>query len=195
LVFSLLLSQHLKQTQQPKIDVDQIILDEQNRTKELLTKILPDLPAVDDADDYAKWLEHAAVYIKTQLTSSSSVVDKQTTTNDNGNSLDGATTTTYKIHHSHNNGSAGDDEDTQQANKASQGDVSTLLLKNVELQKVLDEYKNNLAKAYQLLDSLQAKADEQDNHWRKVVQAKENEVVLLKAATNNVTTAPQEQQS
>jgi hypothetical protein len=183
----------LKQTQQPKIDVDQIILDEQNRTKELLTKILPDLPAVtgDDADDYAKWIEHAAVYIKTQLTCSSSVVDKQTTTNDNGNSLDGATTT-YKIHHSHNNGSAGDDEETA---KASQGDVSTLLLKNVELQKVVDEYKNNLAKAYQLLDSLQAKADEQDNHWRKVVQAKENEMVLLKAATNNVTTAPQEQQS
>jgi hypothetical protein len=68
------------------------------------------------------------------------------------------------------------------------------LIKNVELQQVVDEYKNNLAKAYQMLDSLQSKADEQD----RVVQAKERELVLLKKGgitTNNVPIEQQEQES
>ncbi|XP_001649213.2 ribosome-binding protein 1 isoform X2 [Aedes aegypti] len=183
----------------PKVDIDKVILEEQNRTKDLLVKLLPQeivsaLPL--DATNFHSWLESAVTCIREQQ----ECVRLSATTTPSNNS-------TESVHHNFNNtsrssnNSANNNSSLNEQNDAHDGktdegsskngapeladtaeDQQALALRNEQLQKTVDQYKIIIADTQIILKNLESKVIEQDIHWRSVVQAKEKELNLLKSA-------------
>lgn len=184
----------------PKVDIDKVILEEQNRTKDLLVKLLPQdivsaLPL--DATNFHSWLESTVACIREQQ---ESVRLSSTATSNNS---------TEVVHHNYNNSntsrssnnSANNNSSLNEHNDAHDGktdegsskngapeladaaeDQQALAQRNEQLQKTVDQYKLIIADTEIMLKNLESKVIEQDIHWRSVVQAKEKELTLLKTA-------------
>lgn len=142
----------------PKVDIDKVILEEQNRTKDLLVKLLPQeivsaLPL--DATNFHSWLESAVTCIREQQ----ECVRLSATTTPSNNS-------TESVHHNFNNtsrssnNSANNNSSLNEQNDAHDGktdegsskngapeladtaeDQQALALRNEQLQKTVDQYK------------------------------------------------------
>ncbi|XP_065082859.1 kinectin isoform X2 [Ochlerotatus camptorhynchus] len=184
----------------PKVDIDKVILEEQNRTKDLLVKLLPQdivsaLPL--DATNFHSWLESTVACIREQQ---ESVRLSSTATSNNS---------TEVVHHNYNNSntsrssnnSANNNSSLNEHNDAHDGktdegsskngapeladaaeDQQALAQRTEQLQKTVDQYKLIIADTEIMLKNLESKVIEQDIHWRSVVQAKEKELTLLKTA-------------
>lgn len=186
----------------PKVDIDKVILEEQNRTKDLLVKLLPQeivsaLPL--DAANFQSWLESAVSCIREQQESV-----RLSSASSSSNATPSNNSTEAPVHHSNfnnntsrssnnianNNSSLNDvhvDEGRSSKNGApepadSAEDQQALTLKTEQLQKTVDQYKLIIADTEIMLKNLESKVIEQDIHWRSVVQAKEKELNLLKSA-------------
>lgn len=187
----------------PKVDIDKVILEEQNRTKDLLVKLLPQeivsaLPL--DATNFHSWLESTVSCIREQQESVRLSAASSNATPSNNSSTDAA-------HHNFNNtsrssnNSANNNSSLNEQNDVHDGksdvasskngapeladtaeDQQALTLRNEQLQKTVDQYKLIIADTEIMLKNLESKVIEQDIHWRSVVQAKEKELTLLKSA-------------
>ncbi|XP_039435508.1 myosin-13 isoform X2 [Culex pipiens pallens] len=190
----------------PKVDIDKVILEEQNRTKDLLVKLLPTeivsaLPL--DAANFYSWLESTVVCIQEQqqecirtateaaaaaAAAAASVAVTTTTTNSNNSTEVGHLNCNSRS--SNNNSSLYENNDANgndgsNKNGAPEGDLEdqqVLAQRNEQLQKTVDQYKTIIADTEIMLKNLESKVIEQDIHWRSVVQAKEKELNLLKSA-------------
>jgi ribosome-binding protein 1 len=153
----------------------QIVADEQNRTKEMLGNLLPQLPS-NGPKEFNKWLEFTTSFIQKEINAAVSH------TNNHSN----------KVNNSHNNDVAnvnGSEEAISTSSSSSTvGDTNScevLLLQNAQLQKSLDEYKNIVADTEQVLRNLEAKVAERDTYWQGVVQSKEEEILGLKSSAQS----------
>ncbi|EDS40477.1 lamin [Culex quinquefasciatus] len=189
----------------PKVDIDKVILEEQNRTKDLLVKLLPTeivsaLPL--DAANFYSWLESTVVCIQEQqqecirtateaaaaAAAAAASVAVTTTTNSNNSTEVGHLNCNSRS--SNNNSSLYENNDANgndgsNKNGAPEGDLEdqqVLVQRNEQLQKTVDQYKTIIADTEIMLKNLESKVIEQDIHWRSVVQAKEKELNLLKSA-------------
>ncbi|XP_038115707.1 myosin-13 isoform X2 [Culex quinquefasciatus] len=189
----------------PKVDIDKVILEEQNRTKDLLVKLLPTeivsaLPL--DAANFYSWLESTVVCIQEQqqecirtateaaaaAAAAAASVAVTTTTNSNNSTEVGHLNCNSRS--SNNNSSLYENNDANgndgsNKNGAPEGDLEdqqVLAQRNEQLQKTVDQYKTIIADTEIMLKNLESKVIEQDIHWRSVVQAKEKELNLLKSA-------------
>lgn len=193
----------------PKVDIDKVILEEQNRTKDLLVKLLPQeivtaLPL--DATNFHSWLESAVTCIREQQESvrlSASQNNAATATTTPSNNSTEATAvhhnfnnTSRSSNNSANNNSSLNEQNDAHGGKTDEGsskngapeladtaeDQQALTLRNEQLQKSVDQYKLIIADTEMMLKNLESKVIEQDIHWRSVVQAKDKELNLLKSA-------------
>ncbi|XP_063696225.1 ribosome-binding protein 1 isoform X2 [Culicoides brevitarsis] len=148
-------------TRAAETNIEQIIADEQNRTKETLVKLIPELPS-NGPTEFNKWLEFTTSFLKKKLAAS--------TQNSSSNSS--------KVNNSHMNGNESISSSTfsSDTNNCSEA----LLLQNAQLQKSLDDYKNIVADTEKVLRNLEAKVTERDSYWQAVVQSKEDEILILK---------------
>lgn len=179
----------------PKVDIDKVILEEQNRTKDLLIKLLPSeivsaLPL--DASNFHSWLESTVTCIREQQESirissnSSSSTEVHLNCNNNPSRSSNSANNNSSLYE---NSEAHDGEDEGSSNNKngapeldSTEDQQALVQRNEQLQKTVDQYKTIIADTETMLKSLELKVIEQDIHWRSVVQAKEKELNLLKSA-------------
>lgn len=191
----------------PKVDIDKVILEEQNRTKDLLVKLLPQeivsaLPL--DATNFHSWLESTVSCIREQQESvrlaavSNATVVAVTPSNNSEESLHHSfNNTSRSSNNSTNNKSSSNDQNDVHDGFTDEGsskngapelaedtaeDQQALTLRNEQLQKTVDQYKLIIADTEIMLKNLESKVIEQDIHWRSVVQAKEKELTLLKSA-------------
>ncbi|XP_055606984.1 kinesin-related protein 3 isoform X2 [Uranotaenia lowii] len=192
---------------EPSVNVEKVILEEQTRTKDLLFKLLPSdivsaLPL--DATNFQSWLETTATCIREQLESSRKVVSTSSSTSTNTapvsevhTSNNNCNNNTSRSSNSNNNNSLHDNNDAHDGHDVegnesrskngapesdSDEDPQSLVLKNEQLQKTVDQYKCIIADTEIMLKNLETKVIEQDIHWRSVVQAKEKELTLIKSA-------------
>ncbi|XP_062562115.1 golgin subfamily B member 1 isoform X2 [Armigeres subalbatus] len=191
----------------PKVDIDKVILEEQNRTKDLLVKLLPQeivsaLPL--DATNFHSWLESTVTCIREQqesvrlLAASNASVVAATPSNNSTESVHHSfNNTSRSSNNSTNNNSSLNDQIDVHGGKTDEGsskngapelaedtpeDQQALTLRNEQLQKSVDQYKLIIADTEIMLKNLESKVIEQDIHWRSVVQAKDKELNLLKSA-------------
>lgn len=187
----------------PKVDVDKVILEEQNRTKDLLIKLLPSeivsaLPL--DANNFHSWLESAVTCIREQQESvriSSNSNSTATTTtevhlncNSNNNNASRSSNSANNNSSLYENNDAHDEQNDEGSSSSKNGapeldsaeDQQALVLRNEQLQKTVDQYKTIIDDTQIMLKNLESKVIEQDIHWRSVVQTKEKELNLLKSA-------------
>lgn len=115
-----------------------MIADEQRRTKDLLTNLLPHLPS-NGPTEFNKWLEFITSFIKNERKEAAAI----THSNNHNNS---------RVNNSKDVASVNGNEEsnsTSSSSNASGGDVNNscevLLLQNAQLQKSLDEYKSIVA--------------------------------------------------
>lgn len=180
----------------PKVDIDQVILEEQNRTKDLLIKLLPSeivsaLPV--DTSDFHSWLECTVSCIREQqesirISSTSNNTNEMHVNYNNypSRSSSCSANDSSRLYESNDTQSGQNDDTSNNRNGEpeldSQDDNQTLVLRNEQLQKTVDQYKTIIADTEVMLKNLESKVIEQDIHWRSVVQAKEKELNLLKSA-------------
>jgi hypothetical protein len=127
-------------------DVNKIILEEQNRTKELLLKLLPsDISScvqVQGEADFYTWLESTISCIKEQQ-------ENIRLNNSNDHQLDSSNAQNGNSHHGPENGNDDDESEGEVAvngsNNEHDSEKEMLLLRNAQLQATVDEYKTILA--------------------------------------------------
>lgn len=119
-----------------------MIADEQRRTKDLLTNLLPHLPS-NGPTEFNKWLEFITSFIKNEKKEAAAAASAITHSNNHNNS---------RVNNSKDVASVNGNEEsnsTSSSSNASGGDVNNscevLLLQNAQLQKSLDEYKSIVA--------------------------------------------------
>lgn len=198
-------SNHVAETPVPKVDIDKVILEEQNRTKDLLVKLLPAeivsaLPL--DATNFYSWLESTVVCIQEQqqecirtATEAAAAAAAAATATSNSNSTEvhlncnsrssNNNSSLYENNDAHdgsNNGSSSSSSNKNGAPEVDFEEQQLLVQRNEQLQKTVDQYKTIIADTEIMLKNLESKVIEQDIHWRSVVQAKEKELNLLKSA-------------
>lgn len=199
---------HVAPPPAPKIDIDKVILEEQNRTKDLLVKLLPAeivsaLPL--DAANFHSWLESTVVCIQEQqqecirtatAAAEAAAVAAVTTNNSNSTAVgeeavhlncnNNTSRSSANNSNSNNNSSLYENNDASNKNGAAEAEElveqEVLVQRNEQLQKTVDQYKTIIADTEIMLKNLESKVIEQDIHWRSVVQAKEKELNLLKSA-------------
>lgn len=150
----------------PKVDIDKVILEEQNRTKDLLVKLLPQeivsaLPL--DATNFHSWLESTVTCIREQqesvrlLAASNASVVAATPSNNSTESVHHSfNNTSRSSNNSTNNNSSLNDQIDVHGGKTDEGsskngapelaedtpeDQQALTLRNEQLQKSVDQYK------------------------------------------------------
>ncbi|XP_055541447.1 putative leucine-rich repeat-containing protein DDB_G0290503 isoform X1 [Wyeomyia smithii] len=188
---------------EPPVDIDKVILEEQTRTKDLLIKLLPSeivssLPL--DATNFQSWLESTVTCIREQQdnlrisnatnsnnTSSTEVHINCNNKSNTSRSSNNANNNNNSLLESHDSDVGGDVEGSSSSKNGSvevdpADESQVLAVKNEQLQKTVDQYKIIIAETENMLKNLESKVIEQDIHWRSVVQAKEKEINLLKSA-------------
>lgn len=175
----------------PKVDIDKVILEEQNRTKDLLVKLLPQeivtaLPL--DATNFHSWLESAVTCIREQQESvrlSASQNNAATATTTPSNNSTEATAvhhnfnnTSRSSNNSANNNSSLNEQNDAHGGKTDEGsskngapeladtaeDQQALTLRNEQLQKSVDQYKLIIADT---VSKLPTKAKKSTVQWTK----------------------------
>uniref|UniRef100_U5EQN6 Putative ribosome binding protein 1 log a dog n=1 Tax=Corethrella appendiculata TaxID=1370023 RepID=U5EQN6_9DIPT len=166
------------------VDVNKIILDEQNRTKEFIIKLLPtelkESSATSSTNNsninFENWLEITLKnFVKQQQ---QNISDKNNHINSTNNSSNNSNNNSNNSEEKTINGNAGGGESDVDGG----AEKETLLLRNAQLQKSVDDYKSIIAETESILKNLESKVLEQDVYWRTVVQSKDKEILLLKSS-------------